>query len=183
MYYQMVTKLKPKYNVFGNLLFRGGFYLKGTLQKYATLTCNYIRVSPFYSISMIFAMRVAIYEGNVFGNLLFRGGFYLKGTLQKYATLTCNYIRVSPFYSISMIFAMRVAIYEGNKTCFLDFIFLSRFPKSWPIFLRMYQKMVKMSKIWEIEKKIQNQKCKFCSPHKTHLSCQKSWKLIKMVKP
>ena len=24
MYYQMVTKLKPKYNVFGNLLFRGG---------------------------------------------------------------------------------------------------------------------------------------------------------------
>ena len=76
-----------------------------------------------------------------------------------------------------MIFCTRVGFYEGNKTCFLDFIILPGFPTFWPIFLRIYPKLVKMPKIWEIEAKFQNPKNKFCSPHKTQLSCQKSWKL------
>ena len=119
-----------------------------------------------------------------FGNLLSRGGFSLKGTMQKYEKNTLSFKhRASPFYSISMIFCIRVGFNEGNKTCFLNFIFLPRIPKFWPMFLRIYQKLVKMPKIWEVEAKIQNPKNKFCSPHKTQLSCQKSWKLNKMVKP
>ena len=115
---------------------------------------------------------------NFFGNLLSTGGFYLNRTMRKYEknTLSFNH-RASLFYSISMIFCTRVGFYEGNKTCFGDFVFLPGFPKFWPIFLRIYPKLVQMPKIWEIEAKIQNPKNKFCSPHKTQLSCQKSWKL------
>ena len=61
----MVRKLKPKYNFFGNLLSRGGFYLNRTMRKYEknTLSFNH-RASLFYSISMIFCTRVGFYEGN-----------------------------------------------------------------------------------------------------------------------
>ena len=96
---------------------------------------------------------------NFFGNLLSRGGFYLNRTMRKYEknTLSFNH-RSSLFYSISMIFCTRVGFYEGNKTCFLDFTILPGFLKFWPIFLRIYPKLVKMPKIWEIEAKIQKSK-------------------------
>ena len=50
---------------------------------------------------------------------------------------------------------------RGTKLVFWILYFCLEFQNFGPFFLRIYQKLVKMLKIWEVEAKIQNPKTSF----------------------